>query len=181
LTHIVPKHEKALLCIDEAWRRAVYADHLLNTASRQPCHHGAVYGTGAMERRKEPRLKPSKPAIGIVTPAGHAMLVNVLLGSPPLTLDSPLPAMMSGAIAFRHTLRSGDLVLVLTRAQPMSKTDTAMIIETRAKMKATSATPVDPSTRSAEAVWFSGNAVTGNVIAVIPAGAEIYTNTSVRR
>jgi hypothetical protein len=66
----------------------------------------------------------SKPAVGIVTPPGQKALVNLFLGSRPLTHDSLIPGLMSVPIVFEHTLRDGDLLPV----EGMSAEDPAKIV-----------------------------------------------------
>jgi len=137
-----------------------------------------LIGENILPLRDMKELKASKPALGIVTPRGHKLAVYVLFGGPPLTHESPIPAAMrdgGGSIIFQHTLRGGDLLSVVARLLPMSDQDKGFINQVRSKIAVNTDAPVKLSENSGvEAIWLARSATTGNVIAVIPAGPEVF-------
>jgi hypothetical protein len=153
-----------MLLPDSAWQHIVEICFLI--------------GEKILPLRDMKELKPSKPALGIVTPAGHKLAIYVLSGRPPLTHESPIPAVMhGGSIIFQHTLRGGDLLAVVARVLPMSDQDIGFINEVRSGLAVNTDTPVQLGKNiGIEAMWLRRSATTGNVIGVIPAGPEVYTS-----
>jgi hypothetical protein len=153
-----------MLFPDSPWRHIVELSFLI--------------GDNILPLRDRKPLKPSKPALGIVTPAGHKLAANVLVGSPPLTHGSPMPVMMKGGtVVFQHTLRGGDLVSVVVRVQPMTDQDMANLVEMRSKLRVNTTGPYNIGPDSGvEPTLFTRSATTGNVITVVPAGPEVFTS-----
>lgn len=150
---------RPMLFPDSSWRHIVEISFLIGESILPVCDI------------KE--LKESKPALGIVTPPGQKLAVNVLTGSPPLTHQSPIPAMMrGGSIVFQHTLRGGNLLSVVARVLPMLDQDMRNMLEILSNLKVNMAGP-NPST---EAMWFKQSAETGNVITIVPVGPEAFTS-----
>lgn len=82
-----------------------------------------------------------------------------------------------GSIIFQHTLRGGDLLSVVARLLPMSDQDKGFINQVRSNLAVNTDAPVRLSEHSGvEAIWLTRSATTGNVIAVIPTGPEVFTS-----
>jgi hypothetical protein len=105
------------------------------------------------------------------TPAGHKLLVDLLLSKGSSSVPAPLPPEIGGAVLKTYRLRNGAYLVATTRTVAQTAADQGFITDVRAKLRVNFAGDPPSSGVYAEATWQTFNSE-GNLIGVIPVGYD---------
>lgn len=142
------------LCFSEGWLHALQISFLIQ--------HGLLL----------PRNQTNGKVVFCETPVGNKLVLNLLLSSQRGIPNIEPPVEIGGTVVTSYRLRAGTSLIVTKRVLEMDGNDLKIIDDVQAKLRinVSGETLPDPKEIYFEAVWHKFDRMTGNAIAVVPAG-----------